>query len=604
MQHRAWWKDAVIYHIYPRSFYDANGDGIGDLRGIIQKLSHVRDLGANALCMGPGFRSPQVDNRYDIADYRDIHPRFGDIADMDELIDTAHAMGIRVLLDLVFNHTSDRHRWFRSSVADPDGPEGDFYIWRDPAPDGGPPNNWQAFFSVPAWTFSPERGQYYLHLFAPEQPDLNWENPRVREELAEVANFWLARGVDGFRMDVINVISKRPGLPSSPDGSRYGYFIDGPNVLAYLREFRSRLVSDREIVLVGETPGVTPEAARAYTDPANKALDMVLNFDHVMLDHGPGGRWDPRPLRIRAMRSVIEEWQRTLSAPCWPSLYMSNHDQPRVVSRYGNDRDYRFESATALATVFYLQRGTPIVYQGDEIAMTNYPLENHDEIVDIESRNAYLHLTREHGVGADEAFARVKSNARDHGRTPMQWSAEPHAGFMAQARQTADAHGSPARARAGDTATGREPWYPPNPDFHRSNVAAQDVCAPAGWQGADSRAAAPAPGVAERSVLCYYRRLLELRRERAALARGAFTLLSAATSAHGEAGDSAVVAFARTTEAGERITVAANLSDREHRWHAPAEVGTPVLTNYLPDGRSPAGALPVLRPWECVVLPG
>jgi oligo-1,6-glucosidase len=564
MQQQPWWKDAVIYHIYPRSFRDANGDGMGDLEGITERLDHIRALGADAIWMGPVFRSPQVDNGYDICDYRAIDPIFGTLEEMDRLLERAHAKGIRVLLDLVFNHTSNEHDWFRESLRDPQGPYGDYYIWRDPAEDGGPPNNWRSFFSVPAWTYAPERKQYYLHLFAPEQPDLNWENPRVREELAEVANFWLHRGVDGFRLDVINVISKRPGLPSMVNGVRSGLYIDGPKVLPYLQEFRSRL-KRKDALLVGETPGVTPEAARRYTLPENRALDMVLIFDHVMLDHGPGGRWDPRPLRISKLREVLADWQGTLGEPAWPSIYLSNHDQPRVVSRYGDDGRYRYESATALATIFFLQRGTPIVYQGDEIAMANYPIRRVEEIVDIESRNAYTHLVHEEGVSPEAAFERVRSNARDNGRTPMQWDNTSHAGF---------------------TDGQNEPWYPPNPDFLEVNAAAEDQC-----PGNSEPVPLPPGSEVPPTVLCYYRRLFALRRNSTALLRGAFAPL-----AFSEA--STVAAYVRR-RSEEQILVVANLSGEEAAWEPPQGSATLLLGNY-PEA-SPETSR-TLRPWECRVL--
>ena len=565
MQQQPWWKEALIYHIYPRSFRDANGDGFGDLKGIIEKLDHIRDLGADAVWMGPVFRSPQVDNGYDISDYRDIDPLFGTIETMDQLIESAHEKGIKILLDLVFNHSSDQHHWFRESLRNPDGQYGDYYIWRDPAPDGGPPNNWRSFFSVPAWSFSPERGQYYLHLFAPEQPDLNWENPRVREELAEAANFWLRRGVDGFRLDVINVISKKPGLPSMVNGERQGLFIDGPKVLDYLQEFRSRLDRRDEIVLVGETPGVTPEAARRYTLPENRALDMVLIFDHVMLDHGPGGRWDPRPLKIDKLRRVLNDWQATLGEPAWPSIYLSNHDQPRVVSRYGDDGEYRFESATALATAFYLQRGTPIVYQGDEIAMANYPIARPEEIVDIESRNAYTFLVKEEGVDPDSALERVRNNARDNGRTPMQWSEADHAGF---------------------TAPGNTPWYPINPDYRTENVRAQSLCPASEEMEAQSKTSTE-----RRSVLCYFRRLFALRRKEPALRAGEFASLSLPEASN-------LVAYLRQSE-NEQILVVTNLSGTEEAWEPPAGPFELLLSNHEPRNR---GTEEILRPWECRIL--
>ncbi len=559
-----WWKETTIYHIYPRSFLDTNGDGIGDLPGITQKLPYLRDLGIGAIWMGPVFRSPQVDNGYDISDYRDIDPLFGTPADMDALITTAHANGIRVLLDLVFNHTSDRHSWFTASRSDPGGEFGDYYIWRDAGTNGEPPNNWRSFFSTGAWTWSPERNQYYLHLFTPEQPDLNWEHEPVRRALSDTANFWLDRGVDGFRMDVINMISKRPGLPSLPGGVNTvtehpwrGVYIDGPRVLEYLQEFRSRLHRADEIVLVGETPNVTPETARSYTDARNRALDMVLLFDHVALDHGVGGRWDPRPWQPREMREVIGRWQGALEEPSWPSLYLSNHDQPRVVSRYGDDGRYRYESATALMTAFFLQRGTPIIYQGDEIAMANFPMETAEDIVDIESGNAYRDLVAQ-GIDEGEAFRRIAGVARDNSRTPMQWTDGENAGF------------SPS---------GATPWYPVNPDHDEWNVAAQ----------------AAGDGT---SVLRYVRELIALRHSNDELLCGGFDAIAVDR-------DSPVVAYRRSLESGESTVVVANLSAEPCPWTPGA---------YASDGEQPKclfgnyvdhrEAHHDLRPWECRVYQG
>lgn len=575
-----WWKETAIYHIYPRSFQDSTGDGIGDLPGITRRLEHIRDLGVGAIWMGPVFPSPQVDNGYDISDYRDIDPLFGTLADMEGLIDRAHRLGLRVLLDLVLNHTSDRHPWFQKALEDPQGPYNDYYLFRDPAPDGGPPNNWRSFFSIPAWTYVEERRQYYLHLFTPEQPDLNWDNPAVRQEAADIANFWLERNVDGFRLDVINMISKKPGLPSLVEGRRSGVFIDGPKTLDYLQEFRRNLTSDKDLALVGETPGVTPEAARRYTDPANRALDMVLLFDHLEVDHGPSGRWEPREWTVGDLGQVVSTWQDHLSAPSWPSIYLSNHDQPRVVSRYGNDGDYRYQSATALATIFYLQRGTPIVYQGEEIGMKNFPLEGPEQILDIETKNAYIDLVGAKGLSEEEAMGRVRREARDNTRTPMQWSDGNNAGFS-------DA----------------EPWYPPNPDYRRWNVAAQE---------ADSE-----------SVLAYYRELLSLRQRTPALISGAYEHLSPAPDSQGT-----VFAFRRhrtlsDRTSSDRLLIAANLSDTPATWRLPeAEIQslpTPrrLFGNYPapPDDKRPANGLAVagagtgagawtleMRPWEALVL--
>lgn len=534
---RRWWQDTVIYHIYPRSFYDSNGDGYGDLPGIIEKLPYLHDLGVGAIWMGPVFASPQVDNGYDISDYRTVDPLFGTNADMDRLITEADRLGIRVLLDLVFNHSSNRHPWFLSSCSEPQGRYGNYYIWRVPAPDGGEPNAWRSVFGGPAWTWSEERQQFYLHLFAPEQPDLNWENPAVRAELRDIANYWLDRGVAGFRMDVINFISKSPEA-----------FIDGPRFLEFIAEFRAGLRNGREVLLVGETPGINAERAAAYTDPDAGALDMVLLFDHLRLDHGPGGRWDPVPWRHEDLRRNMEYEQRSLKSG-WPSIYLSNHDQPRIVSRYGDGEAYRYESATALATVFYLQRGTPILYQGDEIAMRNFPIEEESQIVDIESRNAFHELQGETGLEQAEALGRVRHLARDNGRTPMQWSAGRNAGF------------SPENSTA-------DPWYPVNPDYLSWNVEAQDR-----------------PGTVRR----YVRDLLALRRGRTVLREGDFAQVSVPP-------ESPVVAFRRQARAGS-ILVVANLSERTPEYRT--DLGTTLLSNY---GDTQAESPRTLRPWECRII--
>jgi oligo-1,6-glucosidase len=599
MRYRAtpWWKETTIYHIYPRSFRDANDDGVGDLPGIIEKLPYLRDLGIGAIWMGPVFRSPQVDNGYDVSDYRDIDPLFGTVADMERLIETAHRHGIRVLLDLVFNHSSDRHEWFRASVADPTGPFGDYYIWRDgptgdtppteratPAdhdarlaasttrsgrtpPPGPLPNNWTGFFTGPTWTWSPERGQYYLHLFAPEQPELNWENPTLRREFAMIANEWLDRGVDGFRMDVINFISKKDGLPSVPAechllADQMPRIIDEERTLRYLAEFRSRLHRVGEILLVGETPHISPTTARAYTDPEAKALDMVLLFQHMMVDHGAGGWSDPRPWRPAELLRTLATQQERMRSPVWPSLYMGNHDQPRIVSRFGDPEKYRTASATALATLFYLQRGTPIVYQGDEIGMANFPFTDASQLQDIEGRNVYTELVARDGVPPDEALRRVRAMARDNGRTPMQWTGEEGAGFS----------------------TGGTPWFPVNPDHREWNVAAE--------------------GGTEDSILGYYRRLLQLRRDNRALREGDFVLVTGADAE--ETATESPVAIYRRVVAGREALVAVNLSSRSAP--IPADLrgavdGRPLLLCNYPAPDAPGGSPAAdLRPWEARVF--
>lgn len=559
-----WWREAAIYHIYPRSFADSNGDGIGDLRGITGHLDHLAWLGVDALWMGPVFRSPQVDNGYDISEYRDIDPLFGTLADLDELVAEAHRLGIRVLLDLVLNHSSTEHSWFAESRADPDGPFGDFYHWADPAPDGGLPNNWRSFFSIPAWTWDQERGQYYLNLFAPEQADLNWGNPAVREEMRGIANFWLERDVDGFRMDVINLISKAPGYPSiPPGGDPRGFYIDGPDALAWVREFRAGLHRPDEVLLVGETPGTTARTLRSWTAEEHRALNLVISFEHVSVDHGMGGKWDPRDLRPAELARVLREQQQALSGSSWPCLYAGNHDQPRAVSRFGDEGAYRHESAVAIAAVFLLLRGTPIVFQGDEIGMANFPLSGPAELRDVESINAYRDLLAS-GASPEEAFRRVALQARDHARTPMQWSPDYAAGF---------------------TAPGAEPWFPPNPDYPEWNVAVQRKRTDAG----------------ERAVLGVYRQLLALRRSHPAFLRGDCEVL--------DLGDeSTVIAFRRRPGRADAaagsgsILVMVNFSSQAASLPPlPETDDTQVLAQPL-FATHPGTADGILQAWEVQVL--
>jgi oligo-1,6-glucosidase len=579
--HTPWWKSGSIYHIYPRSFRDTNADGLGDLPGITAALPYLKRLGIDAIWMGPIFASPQVDNGYDISDYYRVDPLFGTNSDLEVLLEEAHRRDIRVLLDLVFNHTSNRHRWFEASRRREPGFE-DFYIWRDsdPSHPEGRPNDWTGFFSLPAWTFDEIRGQYYLHLFAAEQPDLNWENPEVRGALADVANFWIDAGVDGFRMDVINMISKAPGLPSLRGGSPSGVYIDGPQMLPWLAEFRSRLHRNDTIVLVGETPAVTTEAAAAYTLPSNRALDMVLLFDHLSLDHGPRGRWDARTLDIAELAATVDTWQRVIEAPRQPCLYMSNHDQPRIVSRYGNDGAFRFESATALAAFFFLQRGTPIIYQGDELGMANFPLSRPEEFVDIESTNALRKMVDQEGVDPDEAFLRVRTKARDNGRTPMQWSPGQNAGFTG----------------------GDAPWYPVNPDYIHWNAERQEAKCPGGTDAAENGDAFRA--VHDRStssVFCFYRSLLALRRRLPVLTEGSWELVVPPTAdPAGQSGNTVV--YNRSLEA-ETVTVAVTLGDAPEtvKLSPPPGESSVILANY-PDPPCPGADGTVrLRPWEVVV---
>lgn len=488
-----WWHSAVVYQIYPRSFQDSDGDGAGDLRGILSRLDHLEALGVDAVWLSPVYPSPMDDNGYDISDYQDVDPRFGTLADLDELIAALHARGMRLLMDLVVNHTSDEHPWFEASRSSRDDPRRDWYWWRparpghEPGTPGAEPNNWGSFFSGPAWEYDAGTGEYYLHLFSRKQPDLNWENPEVRAAVATMMRWWLDRGVDGFRMDVVNLVSKDPALPDAPvrEGEAHGVIgrsvVDGPRVHEFLAELRREVAPDRDdVLLVGEMPGVTIEEGLRYTDPARGEVDMLFHFDHMRIDRGPS-KWDRRPFDLDALRRSLAAWQHGLGDVGWNALYWDNHDQPRVVSRYGDDGEHREQSAKTLATVLHLQRGTPYVFQGDELGMTNYPFTAIAELDDIESRNWYAEQA---GLGrpAGELMAALRATSRDNARTPMQWDASKHAGF-----------------------TTGEPWLPVHPDAERVNAARQ-------------------VGVVT-SVFEHYRALIKLRHEEPAVVYGDFDLL-------------------------------------------------------------------------------
>lgn len=554
-----WWRRAVVYQIYPRSFADSDGDGMGDLRGIIEHLDHLEYLGIDVIWLSPIYRSPHDDNGYDISDYRAIDPVFGTLADFDELIAKAHDRGIRIVMDLVVNHTSDEHPWFVESASEIDSPKRDWYWWRDGSAGGAlPPNNWGSFFSGSAWARSAATGQYYLHLFSPKQPDLNWENPEVRRAIYEMMRWWLDRGVDGFRMDVINLISKNPELPDGevPAHAAFGegapYYAHGPRLGEYLQEMNREVFAGRPdtFLKVGEMPGVTVELARILTDPERGEMSMVFQFEHVSTDQATGGKWFESDLSLPQLKASFARWQTGLHGVGWNSLYWNNHDQPRVVSRYGTDGPYRERAATALATVLHLQQGTPYVYQGEEIGMTNILFSDIDQVRDIESRNFYSERSAL-GEAPERLLDLIGIKGRDNARTPVQWDASANAGFS----------------------TG-SPWISVNPNHTEINVASQ--------RGR--------PG----SILEFYRALIRLRHEEAVITDGDFRLLSPA--------DPALFAFVRSS-GDDRLLVLANLSGT-----ALAIGDTEVLG--LLDGTVEVvignlGDTPVreaLEPWQAVVL--
>jgi oligo-1,6-glucosidase len=559
-----WWTRAVVYQVYPRSFQDSDGDGIGDLGGVLQRLDHLADLGVDVLWLSPVYPSPQADNGYDISDYQDIDPLFGTLAQLDELIADLHRRGMRLVMDLVVNHTSDEHPWFVESRSSPDSPKRDWYWWRPPrggfsgGDPGAEPTNWQAAFSGPTWEYDEASGEYYLHLFGRKQPDLNWENPEVRQAVYAMMRWWLDRGVDGFRMDVINMISKDvspdghlhdgPPIAGTSLGDGSASFICGPRIHEFLQEMHREVFAGRPEVLlaVGEMPGVTVEEARLFTDPARAEVDMVFQFEHVGLDH-EGSKWRPVPLKMRDLKASLGRWQAGLADVGWNSLYWDNHDQPRAVSRFGDDSPrFRRDSATCLATLLHLHRGTPYVYQGQEIGMANYPFASVDDFQDVESVN---HFSAAMVAGEDPTavLAALRRMSRDNARTPVQWDASPSAGFT----------------------TGR-PWLPVNPDSVE-------------WNAADQRGD-------PRSVLAHYRRLIALRHENPVVALGDFAML---IPEHEH-----VYAFTRTLQ-GDVLLVVCNVSATPYRLAEllPQARDTRLLLGNLAD-EDPE----LLRPWEARVL--
>jgi oligo-1,6-glucosidase len=559
----AWWSRAVIYQVYPRSFADSNGDGVGDLPGITARLPYLQTLGVDAIWLSPIYASPGDDAGYDISDYRSVDPVFGTLDDFDVLVAEAHERGIRIVMDLVVNHTSDEHEWFVESASSIDSPKRDWYWWRPPraghqgGTEGAEPTNWESFFQGSTWQWDEASGDYYLHLFSRKQPDLNWENPDVRQAVYAMMTWWLDRGVDGFRMDVINLISKDPELPDGVvapgkvwgDGfAHYGY---GPRVHEFLREMHETVFAHREgeFVTIGEMPGVTVDQAQLFTDPARGELDMVFQFEHVGLDHGPAGKFDHRTLDIRDLKRSLQRWQDGLADTGWNSLYWNNHDQPRAVSRFGDDQAFWAQSATALGGVLHLQRGTPFIYQGEELGMTNSPFAEVTDLRDIESLNYFAQATAAGAVDAD-VLSEIGIVTRDNARTPMQWSADAGAGFT----------------------TGK-PWIAENPNHERINAASQ-------------------VGVAG-SIFEFYRALIRLRHEDPVVSHGDFTMRAAEHPT--------LVVFERALGA-DALLVMANFSSVATEVHEAIDLaewrGAAILLANYPDP-SLEGAL---RPWELRVI--
>lgn len=480
-----WWKEAVIYQIYPRSFCDSNGDGIGDIRGVIAKLDYLKELGVDVIWMGPIYQSPNDDNGYDISDYYAIHPEFGTMADFDELLDGVHERGMRLIMDLVVNHTSDEHQWFEASRQSKDNPYRDFYFWKK-GKNGGPPNNWKSFFGGSAWELDEMTGEYYLHLFTKKQPDLNWENPLVRKAIYKIMNFWLEKGIDGFRMDVIPLISKRLQFKNTD----LEYFNDvvekvysnGPRVHEFLQEMYKETLGNYDVMTVGEGPGISTNVGLKYVDENRDELNMIFHLDHMFLGHGPGGKFDPEPYDWTDIKRIFKDWYDAMGDSGWVSIFLDNHDFPRLVSRFGNDDAYRIESAKLLAMLVMTLRGTVCIYQGSEIGMTNVAFDSIDDYRDIEILNMHQKLLAA-GKSEKEYLELVHEHGRDNARTPFQWDDSPNAGF-----------------------TAGTPWIKVNPNYREINYKAI----------ADNK----------ESIFQWYQQLLAYRKEHKTLVYGEWNVIA------------------------------------------------------------------------------
>ena len=471
-QQKSWWKNAVVYQIYPKSFQDSDGDGVGDIRGIIGRLDYLEELGIDAVWISPMYRSPQNDNGYDISDYQDIDPMFGTLADMDELITEARKRGIRIIMDLVLNHTSDEHQWFEEAKKGKDNPYHDYYVWRD-GEEGTYPNEMKAVFGGPAWEWVPELKQYYFHQFAPEQPDLNWENPKVRREIYDMILWWMERGVGGFRLDVIDQIAKEPDK---------GITNNGPRLHEFLRELSKETFQKGNLITVGEAWGATPEIAKKYSNPDGSEFSMVFQFEHILLDQQEGKeKWDLAPLPFVKLKKCLARWQEELFEKGWNSLFWNNHDLPRIVSRWGDDGEYRTESAKMLAAVLHGMQGTPYIYQGEELGMTNVKFADISDYRDVETTNMYYERI-EAGYEQEDVMRSLYAKSRDNARTPMQWDAGENAGF-----------------------TTGTPWIAVNPNYTQINAEAER-------RNPDS-------------VYQFYRKLIRLRKEHPVFVNGKFELL-------------------------------------------------------------------------------
>lgn len=553
---KAWWKESVVYQIYPRSFCDSNGDGIGDLNGITGKLEYLKELGIDVIWLSPVYQSPNDDNGYDISDYQAIMTEFGTMEDYDRMLNRAHELGIKIMMDLVVNHTSDEHAWFVESRKSKENPYRDYYIWREPK-DGKEPNNWGSCFGGSAWEYDEATKMYFLHLFSRKQPDLNWDNEKVRDEVFCMMDWWCKKGIDGFRMDVISMISKVPGLPDGEMNKKgygdFGPFVhNGPHVHEYLQEMNEKVLSKYDLITVGECAGVTVDEAKKYASDSGKELNMVFQFEHMDLDGGETFKWNEQKIRLTELKKVLSKWQTELNGKAWNSLYWCNHDQPRMLSRLGNDSSkYREISAKMLGTCLHMMQGTPYIYQGEELGMTNYPFTSLEEFRDIESINAYHEMTEKGIIGKEDMFRYISYKGRDNARTPMQWDDSENAGF-----------------------TTGTPWINVNPNYKEINAKEETG--------------------RETSVFHYYKQLIRLRKENEIIVYGTYELLLP---------DSEELYVYTRTLGGEKLITICNFTDHETGYRLPEEFAqntAEILIGNYEDAEVKAQM--TLRPYEAVVI--
>lgn len=535
---KKWWQEVVVYQIYPRSFKDSNGDGIGDIQGMIEKLDYLEKLGIGAIWLSPVYKSPNDDNGYDISDYEAIMADFGTMEDMEEFLSEANKRNVKVVMDLVVNHTSDEHRWFIEAKKGQNNPYRDYYVWADPADDGGVPNTLRSTFSGTAWEFDEESGQYYLHLFSKKQPDLNWQNKEMRQSVYDMMNFWIDKGIGGFRMDVIDLVGKVP---------LEGITNNGPQLHEFLQEMNQATFGKHDLLTVGETWGATPEIAKLYSNPTRKELSMVFQFEHIGLDQQPGKeKWDVRPVNIAELKKVLTKWQTELGNEGWNSLFWNNHDLPRMISRWGNDQEYRVESAKMLAILLHMMKGTPYIYQGEEIGMTNTPISDISEAEDIETINMYYERL-EQGYTKEEIITSINVKGRDNARRPIAWNTSENGGF-----------------------TTGVPWIALNENYKEINVEAvlNDLD----------------------SIFYTYQKLVQLRKDNPIMVWGDFELIDTVDN---------VFSYYREYE-GERWLVVTNFSNEEQPFSSEDEIQTVIIQN---DKENIAGLKEMsLRPWQSFVV--